>query len=251
VRKIVFTERQQQIIAYLRQYGTATLQQLVDFTQASESSVRRDLTELDKGQHIDRFHGGATLRNPLLGEKSLLEKSDEALSDKQAIMKKAAEQIRYGECIYLDAGSTVVHLIPYLANKNIRVVTNGLMHVPLLIEQKIETVFIGGQVKMKTQAVIGAKAIQQLQDYTFDRAFIGANGFSLEQGYTTADIEEATLKQLAIQHAKQAYVVADCSKWSLRQFAKFGQLQDAILITTGLSNDVVETIQQKTEVLLA
>jgi DeoR family transcriptional regulator, fructose operon transcriptional repressor len=251
VRKIVFTERQQQIVAYLRQYGSATLQQLVDFTNASESSVRRDLTELDKGQHIDRYHGGATLKNPLLGEKSLLEKSDEALVEKQLIMKKASEQIRFGECIYLDAGSTVVHLIPFLANKQIRVVTNGLMHVPLLMEQQIETVFIGGQVKMKTQAVIGAKAIQQIQEYSFDRAFIGANGFSTEQGYTTADIEEATLKQLAIQQAKQAYVVADSSKCGLRQFAKFGHLHDAILITTGLAKDELSSIQKKTEVLLA
>jgi len=248
---VSFTERQQQILAYLKQYGSASLQQLVDFTNASESSIRRDLTELDKQQLIDRFHGGATLNQPLLTEKSLLEKADEALTEKQDIMKLAAQHIRYGECIYLDAGSTIIHLIPHIANKNVTVVTNGLMHVPRLIEQNIETVIIGGQVKATTQAVIGAKAITQLQQYYFDRAFIGANGFSVSQGYTTADSEEATLKQLAIKQSKQAYIVADRSKCGLSQFAKFGDLEDAILITTGLTDAQYEQIETKTEVLRA
>lgn len=248
---VIFTERQQQILAYLRQYGTATLQQLVDFTNSSESSIRRDLTELDKKQFIDRFHGGATLRNPMLGEKSLLEKSVESLTEKQQIMQLAAQHIRYGECIYLDAGSTIIHLIPHIANKQVKVVTNGLMHVPLLIEQNIETVIIGGHVKAKTQAIIGSKAISQLKEYYFDRAFIGTNGFSEVQGYTTADIEEATLKQLAIKQSKQAYVVADRSKFGLSQFAKFGYLQEAILITAGLTDAEYEQIDRITEVLRA
>lgn len=251
MKTVNFTERQQQILAYLRQYGSASLQQLMEFTNSSESSIRRDLTELDKQQLIDRFHGGATLNQPLLSEKSLLEKADESLTEKQEIMKLAAQHIRYGECIYLDAGSTIIHLIPHIVNKNVTVVTNGLMHVPLLMEQNIETVIIGGKVKAKTQAVIGAKAITQFQQYYFDRAFIGANGFSELQGYTTADSEEATLKQLAIKQSKQAYIVADHSKFGLSQFAKFGDLEDAILITSGLTDAQYEQLEKRMEVLRA
>lgn len=242
------TERQQQILAHLRQHGTSTVQQLVDFTGASDSSVRRDLTELEKQQIVERQHGAATLRHAVLAEKSLPEKAMECLQEKQRIMKRAAQEVGYGECIYIDAGSTTMQIIPHLVNKNVTVVTNGIMHVPHLMEQQIQTIMLGGEVKMTTQAVIGAKAITQLQDYYFDRAFIGANGFSAVHGYTTADLEEATLKKIAMQQAKRAYVVADGTKYEQRQFAKFGELQQATLITSTLQAEKQRSLTAHTEV---
>lgn len=244
------TERQQQIVAQLRQCKKATLQQLIDVTNASESTVRRDLTELERQHIVERVHGGAILKAPTLFEKSLPEKTTEAFGEKLRIMQHAATLIQYRDCIYIDAGSTTAHLIPHLVDKHVTVVTNGVMHVPALLEHGIETILVGGHVKTNTQAVIGAIAQQQLRGYYFDCAFIGANGFSID-GYTTADVEEAAIKQLVLQQAKRVYVVADDSKYGLRQFAKFAELSEAVLITTNLTETQQQALQYETEVINA
>lgn len=87
-------------------------------------------------------------------------------------------------------------MIPYLTKKeDILVVTNGVMHSQLLADYEIPTILIGGMIKGKTKAIIGAVALKQLKEYRFNKAFLGINGIDKEFGYTTPDIEEAVLKK--------------------------------------------------------
>ena len=54
-------ERLSRIMKLLSQQRTATVQELCEALDASESTIRRDLNELDKQGKLNKVHGGATL----------------------------------------------------------------------------------------------------------------------------------------------------------------------------------------------
>jgi len=241
-------ERQEIIMKLLAEKQTIKIQDIVEATMASESTIRRDLTELEEQHKLERIHGGATVSERKLQEMSITEKSSRNLQEKVRIAKYAASLVQDGDCIFLDAGTTTFQMIPFLGNKNIVVVTNGLTHVNSLIEHGITTYLTGGYVKAKTSALVGPQTIQSLENYRFDKCFLGVNGFHIEFGYTTPDPEEATVKQLARKLAKTTYVVADHSKYDKVSFAKIDDMKNATLLTGSLDEDILDALKKMTTV---
>ncbi|MFZ3577551.1 DeoR/GlpR family DNA-binding transcription regulator [Virgibacillus sp. DJP39] len=239
-------ERQAIILRLLEEKQTVTNQDIYEATSASDSTIRRDLTDLENNNKLQRIHGGATLTEKKLQEYSIAEKSTRNLQEKKLIAKLAADTIQNGDCIFLDAGTTTMQLIPYLENKEVVVVTNGLTHLDLLIELGITTYLTGGYVKQKTSALIGRQAIQTLENYRFDRCFLGVNGFHNDFGYTTPDPEEASIKQTACSLAKETYVLADHTKLNKVSFSKVCDIQRAILLTDTLPNQDYDILSKKT-----
>ena len=56
-------ERFSLILDLLARQRTATVQELCEASNASESTIRRDLNELDKQGKLNKVHGGAILTN--------------------------------------------------------------------------------------------------------------------------------------------------------------------------------------------
>ncbi|WP_163539952.1 DeoR/GlpR family DNA-binding transcription regulator [Gracilibacillus sp. YIM 98692] len=225
-------DRHEIILDILRDQETVSVRQICDATNASESTVRRDLTELEKKQLIKRVHGGASLLKKKRDEPTILEKNTKFQREKKAISKKAVSFIEEGDSIYLDAGTTTMHMIPFLKNKQVVVVTNGIPHVQALIEHGIETYVIAGKAKSGTAALTGTKAVKSIQEFRFDKCFLGMNGIHPKQGLTTPDPEEANVKQAALQQAQSCHVLADPAKFGEVSFAEVAQLHQATIITT-------------------
>lgn len=241
-------ERQEVILNLLAEKQTIKIQDVVEATNASESTIRRDLTELENKQKLERIHGGATISDRKLQELSISDKSTRNLQEKVRIAKYAASLIQDGDCLFLDAGTTTFQMIPFLSNKNVVVVTNGLTHVESLVEQGVTTYLTGGYVKAKTSALVGPQASQSLESYRFDKCFLGTNGFHTEFGYTTPDPEEAAVKQLASKLAKKTYVVADQTKLNKVSFSKILELKYASLLTGEISMQDFDLLTKMTTV---
>ncbi|MEH7179795.1 DeoR/GlpR family DNA-binding transcription regulator [Neobacillus vireti] len=240
-------DRHQIILDALKVKSSVKLQELVELTNSSESTIRRDLIQLEQGKFLKRVHGGAARLQGKLQEPSMSEKSSKNLQAKRQIAQYAAGLVNEGDCIYLDAGSTIVEMIPFLPD-NIVVVTNGLSHANELLEKNIKTFLIGGYAKPTTKALIGRGALDSLEHYRFDKCFMGVNGIHSQFGYTTPDPEEAMVKQLAISLSSEAYVVADESKFSEIAFAKITDLHLATIITNELDPDTKEQYHSKTKI---
>ena len=241
-------ERQEVILNLLTEKHTVKIQDIIEATNASESTIRRDLTELENQHKLERIHGGATICDRKLQELSISDKSSRNLQEKIRIAKYAASIIQDGDCIFLDAGTTTFQMIPFLSGKNVVVVTNGLTHVDSLIEQGVTTYLTGGYVKAKTSALVGPQTSQSLQNYRFDKCFLGANGFHAKHGYTTPDPVEAAVKQLASTLAKKTYVVADQTKLNKVSFAKFIELESASLLTGEIAKQDFNLLEKMTTV---
>lgn len=238
-------ERHQLILSLLKEHGVVKLQELVERTNSSESTIRRDLVLLENENKLRRVHGGASLVQGSRTEPTYIEKADKNMKEKRAIAKYASQLIRDGDSIYLDAGTTTLQMIPFLKQEGITVVTNGVNLIEPLLEKGIATYLIGGIVKPQTKALIGSRALSSLNLYRFDKCFLGVNGIDVKFGFTTPDPEEALIKQTAMSLSKDAYVLADHSKFNEVSFSKVSSLTDAILITDdGLTNNEYKAYQQ-------
>lgn len=223
-------ERYQLILNIVKDKKIATIHELVEGTQSSESTIRRDLIQLEKENKLARFHGGAELARSKSEETTITERSSSYFFEKKAIAKRAADLVQHGDCIFLDAGTTTYHMIEYL-RKDIIVVTNGLSLIEACLEHQLETFVIGGKVKARTNAFIGKGATDGLGAYRFDKSFIGMNGIHPTFGYTTPDPEEAVIKKMAIELSNKAFVLADQSKFGKTAFSLVDHLKSATIIT--------------------
>lgn len=229
--KMLTEERHKKINEWLERDGLVKSQDLVLWLDSSESTVRRDLQELEDLGLLERVHGGAKRPQHLEQELGMTEKSSKNVQQKKIVAKYAADCIAEGDVIYLDAGTTTSEMIPFLINRAITVVTNSVGLAARLVEAQIATIVLGGRIKLTTDAVVGSQALEQLKQYRFNKAFMGMNGIHIESGYSTPDPEEAILKRAAIQQAEEAFVLVDHSKFNQTSFVSVAPLSAASILT--------------------
>ncbi|MDE6470222.1 MAG: DeoR/GlpR family DNA-binding transcription regulator [Eubacterium sp.] len=234
-------DRQSKILSILDKQGSVTVSRLTEILSTSESTIRRDLSSLASEGKLNKVHGGATALNQefVRLEDNIEEKLTKHTNEKNEIAQYAAGQIKDDDFVFIDAGSTTRLMIKYLSNSKATFVTNGIDHAKQLAQNGCKTIVIGGQLKQSTEAIIGLMAATNLQKFSFTKAFIGTNGISEKQGYTTPDTEEAMLKAVAIERSFVSYVLADNSKFDKVSAVTFGSLDTACIITDKCPNEKV------------
>ena len=160
-------ERFAQILALMAEKRTATVQELCEALNASESTIRRDLNELDRLGKVNKVHGGATLPDSQFraDEPTMAAKESLAVAEKRAIANAAAALITAEDFVYLDAGSTTLALARAVSGPALDAayVTNGVAHARLLAQKGCRVCLPGGLLRPQTEAIIGAAALQSLQ----------------------------------------------------------------------------------------
>lgn len=231
-------QRYELILEILHRQRTATVQELALALNTSESTIRRDLIALDRQGRLSRVHGGAALHQQALSalEPDMDTKQALNMAEKQAIGVYAAGLIRSGDFVFLDAGSTTLQVANALSGEALEAtfVTNGLAHTRVLCRKGCNVYVPAGQVRQRTEAIIGAPALNCLHGYNFTKAFMGVNGISLKHGFTTPGIEERELKLAAVQSAQECWFLADESKFGQVYTAQICSLSRAGIITNRL-----------------
>lgn len=234
VEYVLTEERYAAILQLLEQKRAVSILELTDRLQASESTIRRDLAALHKSGKLCKVHGGATaLRSAYATrEEDLTARQDLHGEEKERIAAAAAALIGGAEFVYLDAGTTTERMIPHLAKNNATYVTNGVHHAAKLAALGHAVFLLGGRVKRSTGALVGAQAVESLRRYNFTKGFFGANGIGIKAGFSTPDAEEGSVKSEAISRCKDAFVLADASKFNRIAPVTFAALPAAAIVTT-------------------
>ena len=243
-------ERFAKIVKIVNQEGTVTVLELAQAIGISESTIRRDLNQLDKLGRIRKVHGGATAAVLMSDghERNMQEKYSRNIEEKRAIAAYAATLVHPNDFVFLDAGSTTEQMAEYLEENTAFYVTNGITLAQKLAARGFKTMLLAGRVKASTDAVIGMEAVSSLARYHFTRGFFGTNGITVTEGFTTPDLEEAANKRAAMEHCRQCYVLADNSKFDTLSNVSFGELGKAKIITTK-GNVRLKNYKQHTEVI--
>ena len=220
-------ERFAKILSILESMGSVTVQQLMIELDASESTIRRDLNALDANGQLTKVHGGAILKTVAYSTKddNVISRKEKNRDAKNKIAKYAAEQIASGDFVYLDAGTTTELMIEYITSRQAVFVTNAISHAKRLAERGFTVYLLGGEFK----------AVTTLEKYNFTKGFWGANGVSLQKGYSTPELKEAMVKKKSMENCKERFVLADESKFNQISSVTFAPFEGATVITTGLS----------------
>jgi DeoR family transcriptional regulator, fructose operon transcriptional repressor len=223
--------RQQTIINLLTEKDIIYMDELVKHLDTSFSTLRRDLRELEKLGKINLLHGGGVQLNRKSTELSISTKLNLNKEAKNKIAQKACTYIQERDVIFLDPSSTTLQMIPYLVNREITVVTNGIHHINQLAAHQIPCIMIGGNIKQSTNSCIGPLAESSLRGLNFNKCFLGSNGFSKTAGITNHDINEYTVKKIAMDQSIESYFLIDSSKYNVVTMIKVASLSDSIIIT--------------------
>lgn len=228
--------RQKMIEDYVNQHGLCKVVELCKLTDTSESTIRRDLIQMEEHGTLKRVHGGAQSVQNLSQDISQHVRFDLNHDDKVQIARLAAEHVHDGDDIFIDAGTTTYEMVPFLAKiKDLTIVTNGVETALYSLNHGLKTILIGGNVKEDTRASVGQSALSQIKAMNFTASFIGTNGVDQKGNLTTPDPEEAAVKKAEIKQAETAYVLADQSKFDQQAFAVFGNARDVVVITNKVS----------------
>lgn len=239
-----------EIIKVVEERKSVTVQELMELFDASESTIRRDLVLLDKNGQLTRVHGGAVALDSAYFTKDadVNYRMDLNREEKRVIARYAAGLIKPGDFIFLDAGTTTELMIDFLMERNVEFVTNAIVHARKLAKRGYIVYILGGNIKDKTEAVVGEEAILGLKKYNFTRGFFGANGVSAEHGYSTPDTAEALVKKEAWGHCRERYVLADASKFHQISSVSFADFSEGAVITGSLKDEEYRKYQNIREV---
>lgn len=227
-------ERHQLIVERARCAGRVDVAALAELFDVTAETVRRDLTTLERQGLLRRVHGGAIPVERLGFEPALATRDAAATSEKQSIAKAALAELPNEGAILLDAGSTTARLAESLPlDRELTVVTNALpIALTLAARPNVIVHLLGGRVRGRTMATVGAWATRLLADTYVDVAFMGTNGISVERGLTTPDVAEAEIKRAMIASARRTVVLADHTKVGVDHFARFAAIDDVDVLVT-------------------
>jgi DeoR/GlpR family transcriptional regulator of sugar metabolism len=252
-RKLKPSQRQQEIISLLRAMQTELrVEELARLLKVSALTIRRDLMELASSSLLIRTHGGCIAAGRAALETEYHKKVAQGFSLKQAIGRAAAAEVRTGDTILINDGSTTYHVAAHLETKGaLTVYTNSLAMLTDLGRNPLITVYIlGGKYNPELYSLQGGMAGQVLESLQIDLCFIGADAVTPEGQCMVTTPEEASLTREMLKRCRRRILLADHTKYAGRGHYAYGSLRDFDLwITTpGIGPGALDTLNALTTI---
>ncbi|QUJ69407.1 DeoR/GlpR transcriptional regulator (plasmid) [Photobacterium sp. GJ3] len=208
-------ERLIHLISLIEQQGKVMLHEICEQFSVSRDSARRDLVKLTQQPGIQRIRGGAMRATLTAKLESYAEKP--VSEAKQSLAVCAAGLIEADDHLLMDT-STTLTLMAARINQPATVVTNSMdILQQLSLNPDVRVHVLGGRFDSFHRAILGAQAEKQLLDYRVNKAFIGVCALS-ENGLSTNNEQEASLKQAMMAQAQQVILVCEHAKLGQENF---------------------------------
>ncbi len=226
-------ERKRKIVSITNEMQSVSIPELMEMLGASQSTIRRDLNELNNSRMLKKVYGGAvSLKNGIqTADESVLQRKDLNIESKKIIARYAASLIKNTDVVYLDAGTTTAEMLPYLQDTAATYVTNCISHASFLASCGQKVYIPGGSLKPQTEALIGSDTLKYIENMNFTIGFFGTNGISMQEGFTTPDPEEGRVKRTAFFHCQEAYILSDKSKFNIICTYTFAPINKGFIVT--------------------
>jgi DeoR/GlpR family transcriptional regulator of sugar metabolism len=198
---------------------------------ASKSSIRRDLIELERKKVLRRVHGGAIslqTRDDVLDFGSL---SVSCHEQKTRIGRAASRLVENGQSVILGGGSTVVEVARCLSDRPIQIVTNSIPVAQVFWDSKqAEIILTGGYLYPRLGVQLGPICEKMLHGVSADILIMGIRGIT-ESGISDSNSLIVGSLRAMIQAARKVLIVADHTKFgrdALIHVAELNQIHQVI-----------------------
>jgi DeoR/GlpR family transcriptional regulator of sugar metabolism len=231
--------RRRKILDWIQEEGSARVRELATAFQVSEATIRQDLERLEQEGQVTREHGGAFLNTVPTQVGTMTLHHQENMDQKRRIGTLAADLVKDGETIILDAGTTTTEIaLRLVSRRNLTVITNALNIAIILGAVPGNAVHMpGGQFKAPTLSLSGDKSVEYFRNIFAGKLFLATAGVALDAGLTYPSFADLQLKEAMIKAASRVYLVADSTKINKSSFTRLGSLEmiHAFITDSGIS----------------
>lgn len=213
-------KRQQQILHLLEAHPSMTVREIAGALFYSESSVRRDVRELEAHGLVTHLWGGVMLTSGSTGVVPVTLREEENSGIKERIARDAAARVRDGDTLLLDSSSTVRRMLPYLSERrDLRLITNNRRIFELDFPKSFRLFCTGGAYHPENHNFCGPAAEDYLRSVRADLLFFSSQGLSENGEISDASEEETALRRVMLSRAQKRIFLCDSSKLGIsRQF---------------------------------
>lgn len=192
-----------------------TLEELESAFKISKNTVRRDINELLKNGNIKKVYGGVESIATEINLDDFSVRNVREQEDKAYIGKLAANFIENGDIIYIDSGTTTVHIADYLYDKdNVTIITNNVDVISKVVRMSnINLIGLGGRLNRKTLSFVSPSTIDILKGFNITKSFVSATGITIKNGVTNSLYDENEIKKQAALLAEKVYLLVDHTKF--------------------------------------
>lgn len=175
-------ERLSEILAILEKNRYISVEYLAAKLHISPSSIRRDLSVLEKQGLVLRSYGGVELVVSDHLNVPFSARMREQAAEKKVMAEKAAALVSDGDVVFVDGSTSGLYLVQRLAEKRgLTIVTNGVAALHYLSSFSVKTISTGGILNSENRSVlVGEEAIRMLSGIRANFAFFSSQALDGE-----------------------------------------------------------------------
>lgn len=213
-------ERHRLILAAVQARPVVTVTEMVELTEASEATIRRDIAALHMQKKLRRVRGGAEAISPpqfvgLAGRPFSLNESAN-IAQKKAIAREAVALCEDGEPIIVNGGTTTFQMVYPLAARRLQILTNSFPIAEHLLKHSRNTILLpGGTIYREQNIVLSPFENDVTRNFYARRMFMGAQGLG-HLGLMEADPLLIQAEQKMLNQADELVVLIDATKFERR-----------------------------------
>lgn len=226
-------ERIDNIERYIANHKSASIDELCSVFQVSKNTIRRDLKEILSRGEFRKTYGGvcvARSRLPL----PFAERFSANSEVKCRIAQRAAQEVKDGDIIYIDSGTTACHIVDALADKNdVTVLTHSLEVINRTVSHLgLTLITLPGMLNKKTLSFVCHKPGDFLRDYNIGKAFMSSDGITASNGATQSTSAEYEVKHAVVSRSNEVFLLAEHEKFDQVSLYTYCNLDNIDLIIT-------------------
>ncbi|MBE6643971.1 MAG: DeoR/GlpR transcriptional regulator [Ruminococcaceae bacterium] len=204
--------RQKDILDILYRSGRVSVNELARALYVSEMTVRRDLSEMEKGGYLKRYRGGAVLKVDTR-EMPISERFYVDEDEKKQLCSLCTAYLRNNITVYIDSSSTCLYIIPHLAKyEKILLVTNSVKALQTASPLHIPCILLGGEYYEQDMCLVGPLTEQFVEEMNFDVAFMTTAAYSKDGVISDFDIRQTAVRKRVIKNTKETVLLFEKNK---------------------------------------
>ncbi len=210
-----------------------TMEELCQHFGVSMNTIRADVAYLAKTGAVEKVYGGVRAAEhkpvPLFASRAM-----EHTAHKKRIAAAAEDMIEDQDIIFIDAGTTTMHLIDRLsANKHVTIVTANIYVIQKAAEKEnVSLIVLPGILNRRTNSLSDVGTLEYLSRYQFTKAFMGVSGVSEDGSLNVSTYIEYEIKRTALKQSRSAYLMVDSAKFGSSGLMSYGSLSDMTAVLT-------------------
>jgi DeoR family fructose operon transcriptional repressor len=205
---------------------------LSDLLKSSDSTIRRDLIQLEARGLLRRVHGGAISLRTSDDTLDLGRLSVSSPGEKARIGKIAASLVQDRQTVIIGTGSTVLEVARNLFGRPIQIITNSIPVGQVFWDCKtVEVTLTGGYLYPRVGAQLGPICEQMLSTVHADVAILGIAAISNAGLSDSNTLIMGTVRKM-IERARKLIIVADHTKFGRDVMVRVAQLSEIDVVVS-------------------